>query len=85
MQGTGESDLNLVLFLMGNIQLQGTRVWIREQDQLQPCTVGSCNDGFVPFTTDYGAVSIIVNQGLHEALAGITAEKSQGSKSPGLR
>uniref|UniRef100_A0A8C4WUF6 Unconventional myosin-X-like n=1 Tax=Gopherus evgoodei TaxID=1825980 RepID=A0A8C4WUF6_9SAUR len=34
----------------------GTRVWLREQDQLQPCTVGSCNDGFVLFTTDYGEV-----------------------------
>uniref|UniRef100_A0A8C3T0P0 Myosin X n=1 Tax=Chelydra serpentina TaxID=8475 RepID=A0A8C3T0P0_CHESE len=35
---------------------RGTRVWLREQDQLQPCTVGSCSDGFVRFTTDYGEV-----------------------------
>ncbi|XP_067416441.1 unconventional myosin-X-like [Emydura macquarii macquarii] len=41
---------------MENFSREGTRVWIREQDQLQPCTVGSCNDGFVPFTSDYGAV-----------------------------
>uniref|UniRef100_A0A7M4FPW2 Unconventional myosin-X-like n=1 Tax=Crocodylus porosus TaxID=8502 RepID=A0A7M4FPW2_CROPO len=36
--------------------LQGTRVWLREQDQLQPCTVGSCADGTVLFTSDYGPV-----------------------------
>uniref|UniRef100_A0A8B9ZLS0 Myosin-X n=1 Tax=Anas platyrhynchos TaxID=8839 RepID=A0A8B9ZLS0_ANAPL len=32
----------------------GARVWLREQDQLQPCTVGSCADGNVLFTSDYG-------------------------------
>uniref|UniRef100_A0A8V5GAC0 Uncharacterized protein n=1 Tax=Melopsittacus undulatus TaxID=13146 RepID=A0A8V5GAC0_MELUD len=31
-------------------------VWLREQDQLQPCTVGSCADGNVLFTSDYGTV-----------------------------
>uniref|UniRef100_A0A8V5G6P6 Uncharacterized protein n=1 Tax=Melopsittacus undulatus TaxID=13146 RepID=A0A8V5G6P6_MELUD len=36
--------------------LQGARVWLREQDQLQPCTVGSCADGNVLFTSDYGTV-----------------------------
>ncbi|XP_037768620.1 unconventional myosin-X isoform X1 [Chelonia mydas] len=41
---------------MENFFREGTRVWLREQDQLQPCTVGSCNDGFVLFTTDYGEV-----------------------------
>ncbi|XP_075286147.1 unconventional myosin-X-like isoform X2 [Opisthocomus hoazin] len=34
----------------------GARVWLREQDQLQPCTVGSCADGNVLFTSDYGMV-----------------------------
>ncbi|CAI5762856.1 unconventional myosin-X-like isoform X1 [Podarcis lilfordi] len=38
-------------------QLQeGTRVWLQEQDRLQPCTVGSCVDGSVLFTSDYGEV-----------------------------
>ncbi|CAM4628890.1 unnamed protein product [Caretta caretta] len=41
---------------MENFFRAGTRVWLREQDQLQPCTVGACNDGFVLFTTDYGEV-----------------------------
>uniref|UniRef100_A0A8C0EX24 Myosin X n=1 Tax=Bubo bubo TaxID=30461 RepID=A0A8C0EX24_BUBBB len=36
--------------------LQGARVWLREQDQLQPCTVVSCADGNVLFTSDYGMV-----------------------------
>lgn len=45
--------------------MQGARVWLREQDQLQPCTVGSCADGNVLFTSDYGTVS----GGLHEAVA----------------
>ncbi|XP_065527742.1 unconventional myosin-X-like [Lathamus discolor] len=35
---------------------QGARVWLQEQDQLQPCTVGSCADGNVLFTSDYGTV-----------------------------
>ncbi|KFW80123.1 Unconventional myosin-X, partial [Manacus vitellinus] len=35
---------------------QGARVWLREQDQLQPCTVGLCADGNVLFTSDYGTV-----------------------------
>nr|XP_009932442.1 PREDICTED: unconventional myosin-X-like [Opisthocomus hoazin] len=35
---------------------KGARVWLREQDQLQPCTVGSCADGNVLFTSDYGMV-----------------------------
>uniref|UniRef100_A0A663MX15 Myosin X n=1 Tax=Athene cunicularia TaxID=194338 RepID=A0A663MX15_ATHCN len=34
----------------------GARVWLREQDQLQPCTVVSCADGNVLFTSDYGTV-----------------------------
>uniref|UniRef100_A0A669PQJ1 Myosin X n=1 Tax=Phasianus colchicus TaxID=9054 RepID=A0A669PQJ1_PHACC len=34
----------------------GARVWLREQDQLQPCTVGLCADGNVRFTSDYGTV-----------------------------
>ncbi|CAN0144721.1 unnamed protein product, partial [Bubo scandiacus] len=33
---------------------EGARVWLREQDQLQPCTVVSCADGNVLFTSDYG-------------------------------
>uniref|UniRef100_A0A8C9L6E2 Unconventional myosin-X-like n=1 Tax=Pavo cristatus TaxID=9049 RepID=A0A8C9L6E2_PAVCR len=36
--------------------LQGARVWLQEQDQLQPCTVGPCADGNVRFTSDYGTV-----------------------------
>ncbi|NXA32754.1 MYO10 protein, partial [Eudromia elegans] len=35
---------------------QGARVWLREQDQLQPCTVASCADGNVLFASDYGKV-----------------------------
>uniref|UniRef100_A0A8C3VCM9 Myosin X n=1 Tax=Catharus ustulatus TaxID=91951 RepID=A0A8C3VCM9_CATUS len=31
-------------------------VWLREQDQLQPCTVGLCANGNVLFTSDYGTV-----------------------------
>uniref|UniRef100_A0A8D2LSK3 Unconventional myosin-X-like n=1 Tax=Varanus komodoensis TaxID=61221 RepID=A0A8D2LSK3_VARKO len=34
----------------------GAHVWLREQDQLQPCTVGSCADGSALFTSDYGQV-----------------------------
>uniref|UniRef100_A0A8B9FBW1 Unconventional myosin-X-like n=1 Tax=Amazona collaria TaxID=241587 RepID=A0A8B9FBW1_9PSIT len=34
----------------------GARVWLREQDQLQPCTVRSCADGNVLFTSDYGTI-----------------------------
>uniref|UniRef100_A0A8C9L720 Unconventional myosin-X-like n=1 Tax=Pavo cristatus TaxID=9049 RepID=A0A8C9L720_PAVCR len=34
----------------------GARVWLQEQDQLQPCTVGPCADGNVRFTSDYGTV-----------------------------
>ncbi|KAJ6665504.1 hypothetical protein lerEdw1_003345 [Lerista edwardsae] len=36
---------------------QGTHVWLQEQDQLQPCTVGSSADGSVLFTSNYGEVS----------------------------
>uniref|UniRef100_A0A8C9UH24 Myosin X n=1 Tax=Serinus canaria TaxID=9135 RepID=A0A8C9UH24_SERCA len=36
--------------------LQGARVWLQEQDQLQPCTVGLCANGNVLFTSDYGMV-----------------------------
>uniref|UniRef100_A0A8D0GBA6 Unconventional myosin-X-like n=1 Tax=Sphenodon punctatus TaxID=8508 RepID=A0A8D0GBA6_SPHPU len=36
--------------------INGTRAWLREQDRLHPCTVGSCVDGSVVFTTDYGEV-----------------------------
>uniref|UniRef100_A0ACB8G1R0 Uncharacterized protein n=1 Tax=Sphaerodactylus townsendi TaxID=933632 RepID=A0ACB8G1R0_9SAUR len=32
----------------------GTRVWLPEKDWLQPCTVESCADGCVLFTSDYG-------------------------------
>ncbi|XP_044294397.1 unconventional myosin-X-like [Varanus komodoensis] len=35
---------------------EGAHVWLREQDQLQPCTVGSCADGSALFTSDYGQV-----------------------------
>uniref|UniRef100_A0A8D0BVC4 Unconventional myosin-X-like n=1 Tax=Salvator merianae TaxID=96440 RepID=A0A8D0BVC4_SALMN len=35
---------------------EGTRVWLQEQDRLQPCTVGCCTDGSVLFTSDYGEV-----------------------------
>uniref|UniRef100_A0A6J0THH3 Unconventional myosin-X-like n=1 Tax=Pogona vitticeps TaxID=103695 RepID=A0A6J0THH3_9SAUR len=35
---------------------EGTRVWLQEQDQLQPCTVSSLADGSVLFTSDYGEV-----------------------------
>uniref|UniRef100_A0A663MYP7 Myosin X n=2 Tax=Athene cunicularia TaxID=194338 RepID=A0A663MYP7_ATHCN len=38
------------------LYLSGARVWLREQDQLQPCTVVSCADGNVLFTSDYGTV-----------------------------
>uniref|UniRef100_A0A674GZA1 Myosin X n=1 Tax=Taeniopygia guttata TaxID=59729 RepID=A0A674GZA1_TAEGU len=31
-------------------------VWLQEQDQLQPCTVGFCANGNVLFTSDYGMV-----------------------------
>uniref|UniRef100_A0A674GDM1 Myosin X n=1 Tax=Taeniopygia guttata TaxID=59729 RepID=A0A674GDM1_TAEGU len=34
----------------------GARVWLQEQDQLQPCTVGFCANGNVLFTSDYGMV-----------------------------
>lgn len=37
--------------------MQGARVWLQEQDQLQPCTVGLCANGNVLFTSDYGMVS----------------------------
>uniref|UniRef100_A0A670JFT1 Myosin X n=1 Tax=Podarcis muralis TaxID=64176 RepID=A0A670JFT1_PODMU len=40
----------------------GTRVWLQEQDRLQPCTVGSCVDGSVLFTSDYGEVSEMKTQ-----------------------
>uniref|UniRef100_A0A803VKE1 Myosin X n=1 Tax=Ficedula albicollis TaxID=59894 RepID=A0A803VKE1_FICAL len=33
-----------------------TLVWLREKDQLQPCTVGFCANGNVLFTSDYGMV-----------------------------
>uniref|UniRef100_A0A8C8E7C7 Myosin X n=1 Tax=Otus sunia TaxID=257818 RepID=A0A8C8E7C7_9STRI len=36
--------------------LKNFKVWLREQDQLQPCTVVSCVDGNVLFTSDYGMV-----------------------------
>ncbi|MGH0136258.1 UNVERIFIED_CONTAM: hypothetical protein FKN15_064510 [Acipenser sinensis] len=32
----------------------GTRVWLREKDQLYPCTVSSCTDGSLVLTSDYG-------------------------------
>ncbi|XP_019378232.1 PREDICTED: unconventional myosin-X-like [Gavialis gangeticus] len=54
--GCGQ-DLNPVVLVSDrSVCLQGTRVWLREQDQLQPCTVGSCADGTVLFTSDYGPV-----------------------------
>ena len=35
---------------------QGTRVWVREKEQLLPATVNSCGDGTLVVTTDYGQV-----------------------------
>ncbi|RXN00115.1 Unconventional myosin-X [Acipenser ruthenus] len=35
---------------------EGTRVWLREKDQLYPCTVSSCIDGSLVLTADYGTV-----------------------------
>uniref|UniRef100_A0A670JEH8 Myosin X n=1 Tax=Podarcis muralis TaxID=64176 RepID=A0A670JEH8_PODMU len=47
---------------MDSPSLVGTRVWLQEQDRLQPCTVGSCVDGSVLFTSDYGEVSEMKTQ-----------------------
>ncbi|XP_067470936.1 unconventional myosin-X [Thunnus thynnus] len=33
---------------------EGTRVWVREKEQLVPATVNSCGDGTLVVTTDYG-------------------------------
>ncbi|XP_061599184.1 unconventional myosin-X [Cololabis saira] len=35
---------------------EGTRVWVREKEQLRPATVNSCGDGTLVVTTDYGEV-----------------------------
>ncbi|KAM6912324.1 unconventional myosin-X [Xenentodon cancila] len=35
---------------------EGTRVWVREKEQLLPATVNSCGDGTLVVTTDYGEV-----------------------------
>ncbi|XP_028251166.1 unconventional myosin-X [Parambassis ranga] len=35
---------------------EGTRVWVREKEQLVPATVNSCGDGTLVLTTDYGQV-----------------------------
>ncbi|GAA6074291.1 unconventional myosin-X, partial [Tachysurus ichikawai] len=32
----------------------GTRVWVKEKEQLLPSTVNSCGDGTIVLTTDYG-------------------------------
>ncbi|XP_034289703.1 unconventional myosin-X-like isoform X4 [Pantherophis guttatus] len=38
-------------------QLQeGTRVWLQEPDYMRPCTLGSCANGSMLFTSDYGEV-----------------------------
>ncbi|XP_039210307.1 unconventional myosin-X-like isoform X1 [Crotalus tigris] len=38
-------------------QLQeGTRVWLQELDYMRPCTLGSCANGSMLFTSDYGEV-----------------------------
>ncbi|TNN48896.1 Unconventional myosin-X [Liparis tanakae] len=34
--------------------IQGTRVWVKEKEQLVPATVNSCGDGPLVVTTDYG-------------------------------
>ncbi|XP_013912288.1 PREDICTED: unconventional myosin-X-like [Thamnophis sirtalis] len=36
--------------------LQGTRVWLQEPDYMRPCTLGSCANGSMLFTSDYGEV-----------------------------
>lgn len=36
--------------------IQGTRVWVREKEQLLPATVNSCGDGTLVITSDYGEV-----------------------------
>lgn len=54
-----------------SVFLQGARVWLREQDQLQPCTVGPCADGNVRFTSDYGTVSGNLHKAVRYACAGI--------------
>ncbi|XP_041118755.1 unconventional myosin-X [Polyodon spathula] len=41
---------------MDNFFAEGTRVWLREKDQLYPCTVNSCSDGSLVLTADYGEV-----------------------------
>ncbi|KAK1166265.1 hypothetical protein AOXY_G12848 [Acipenser oxyrinchus oxyrinchus] len=41
---------------MDNFFAEGTRVWLREKDQLYPCTVSSCTDSSLVLTADYGAV-----------------------------
>ncbi|XP_058888070.1 unconventional myosin-X [Acipenser ruthenus] len=41
---------------MDNFFAEGTRVWLREKDQLYPCTVSSCTDGSLVLTSDYGEV-----------------------------
>lgn len=39
--------------------LQGTHVWLQEPDYMRPCTLGSCANGSMLFTSDYGEVSEI--------------------------
>ncbi|XP_041117513.1 unconventional myosin-X-like [Polyodon spathula] len=41
---------------MDNFFAEGTRVWLREKDQLYPCTVSSCTAGSLVLTADYGEV-----------------------------
>lgn len=48
------------------VWLQGTRVWLQEQDRLQPCTVGPRTDGAMLFTTDYGEVSEMKAKDVHD-------------------
>ncbi|RVE57374.1 hypothetical protein OJAV_G00215710 [Oryzias javanicus] len=47
---------------------EGTRVWVKEKEQLLPATVNSCGDGTLVVTTDYGEV-------LYLQLAEVTREQ----------
>ncbi|XP_014748790.1 PREDICTED: unconventional myosin-X-like [Sturnus vulgaris] len=41
---------------MDNFLAEGSRVWLRENNQHYPSTVHSCAEGVVVFRTDYGQV-----------------------------
>uniref|UniRef100_A0A4W3IDA8 Myosin X n=1 Tax=Callorhinchus milii TaxID=7868 RepID=A0A4W3IDA8_CALMI len=49
-------DITLFLILVLCFFPQGTRVWLRENDQYIPSTVSAYGGGVINFTTDYGQV-----------------------------